>query len=107
MATRKKKVDFGQMVEQIEEAAGKASVNVEDALRKAQEATEEAARELRQKGRDIDDQLDAWADENANDLSAYTGMSKDDSSMAIKVAVWLLVIGFVAFAIKAVAGFFG
>lgn len=98
MATSKARMK--KIADQIEEAAGKASVKVEDEASRL-------ARELRETGRDIDDKLDEWADENANDLSRWTGMDKDDSSMAIKVVVWLLAIGFVGLLIKGLAGFFG
>ncbi len=83
--TRMKKI-----ADQIEDAAGKASVKVEDAVDKAKDKASEVMRDLRETGRDIDDKLDEWADENANVFQ--DAMSEKDASRVLKAVVWILAI---------------
>ena len=89
MATSKQR--FKRVVDQVQDAAGKASVKVEDALNKAQDTASELAKDVRQQGRDLDDRLDAWADENASAVSERLGTDPKETSSGMKAVVWIAV----------------
>jgi len=88
MATSKQR--FKRVVDQVQDAAGKASVKVESAVNKAQETASELAKDIRQQGRELDDRLDAWADENASAVGEKLGTDPKETSGWLKVLVWTL-----------------
>lgn len=90
MATGKQR--FKKIADDVQEAAGKASVKVEDAIDRAKDAASDAARDVRRAGRNIDDRLDSWADENATAVSDRLGTDPETASGWLKVAVWVGVL---------------
>lgn len=89
MATSKQR--FKRVVDEVQEAAGKASVKFDEAVSKAQDTASELAKDVRQQGRELDDRLDAWADENASAVSDRLGTDPDKTSSGMKAVVWIAV----------------